>query len=418
MKEKTFFLLVILSSLIVVPKVRSANDASRIATIESLIDFHTFSIDSSHFINTIDKVKINGKFYSEKPPFPSLIGAIVYFPISQIGFKLDSDTSVAYYLICLFSVKLIWLISIFCFYKILELIKFTGNKIFPTSFLAFGSLFFTWSTTFNNHIFSASFLIIAFYFWLKSRKENFSKLKSVFFSGLFFLFSGISDLPTLIFFPLFLLLLVVKSKNLKTVLTFLLPLLVTIFPYSLFNYLISGSVKPFQSQVEFFMYENSYWLDKGFLSGTNRNDFIFAAKHLLELLISEKGFLIYNPILFLSVVSSFFLRKRFSEIQDERKIILFGIGVILLFYSFFTKDIGGWSYSVRWFVCLLPFLILLSFPYFEKVTKMKKIVLVILFSLGMIISLVGVINPWSKDYYSEVPFIANLKNITHYFSTN
>lgn len=75
----------------------SWNDASRLATIESLVDRHTWVIDDSVFVKpetglmnpfgidaakykngTQDKLLIDGHFYSDKSPVPALILAVPY----------------------------------------------------------------------------------------------------------------------------------------------------------------------------------------------------------------------------------------------------------------------------------------------------------------------------------------------------
>jgi hypothetical protein len=61
----------------------SWNAASRIATVQSLVEYHTFVIDKTAFIGTGDKVFIGGHFYSDKPPMPSVLGAAVYWPLYQ-----------------------------------------------------------------------------------------------------------------------------------------------------------------------------------------------------------------------------------------------------------------------------------------------------------------------------------------------
>ncbi len=70
------------------------NDGSRLAAIESLVDRHTWAIDDSIFVRrdaattpaqlaavpvlTMDKLRIDGRFYSDKPPVLSLLLAIPY----------------------------------------------------------------------------------------------------------------------------------------------------------------------------------------------------------------------------------------------------------------------------------------------------------------------------------------------------
>src|SRR6185295_3499159 len=75
------------------PYAGSWNDGSRLATVECLVDRHTLVIDDSLFVKvgtstpyrgegvdngTLDKLHINGHFYSDKSPVPALLLAIIY----------------------------------------------------------------------------------------------------------------------------------------------------------------------------------------------------------------------------------------------------------------------------------------------------------------------------------------------------
>src|SRR5262245_39412023 len=84
------------------PYAGSWNDGSRLATVECLVDFHTLAIDDSIFVRvpksdathrpvylplsnpeittsgTLDKLSIDGRFYSDKSPVPALLMAGVY----------------------------------------------------------------------------------------------------------------------------------------------------------------------------------------------------------------------------------------------------------------------------------------------------------------------------------------------------
>ena len=86
----------------------SWNDGSRLAAVQSLVDYHTFTIDRSIFVQvpqqagaspygsnamlnrsgTRDMVRIDGRIYSGKPPVQSLLMASVY-AIAKLAFGLD-----------------------------------------------------------------------------------------------------------------------------------------------------------------------------------------------------------------------------------------------------------------------------------------------------------------------------------------
>ena len=66
----------------------AGNDASRFATIESIVDFGTTSIDRSLFAGTVDQARLDGKAYSNKPPLLAFAGAAIYAPVQRaVGWR-------------------------------------------------------------------------------------------------------------------------------------------------------------------------------------------------------------------------------------------------------------------------------------------------------------------------------------------
>src|SRR5262245_21539316 len=66
------------------PSVDSSNDGSRLAAVEALVDHHSLAIDESVFVDgTIDKIKVGGHFYSDKPYTLSLYLAGWYWLLQQ-----------------------------------------------------------------------------------------------------------------------------------------------------------------------------------------------------------------------------------------------------------------------------------------------------------------------------------------------
>ena len=75
-------LVLFLASLVAVVSARDYpggwNDGSRLATVESLVERHTWAIDDSPFLaGTQDKLLIGGHYYSDKSPVPAVLMAFI-----------------------------------------------------------------------------------------------------------------------------------------------------------------------------------------------------------------------------------------------------------------------------------------------------------------------------------------------------
>src|SRR5580700_12219150 len=156
-RQRLVYLLVALPLVTTHAAPGSWNAASRIATVQSLVESHTFVIDNSAFIGTGDKVFIAGHFYSDKPPIPSVLGAAVYWPLYHAGFGLHLGSSIPYYLVTLLTIRLFWVLGTLAFFSMLAYTGLDEKKRFLASVaLSLGSLYFSWSSTYNSQIGRAS----------------------------------------------------------------------------------------------------------------------------------------------------------------------------------------------------------------------------------------------------------------------
>src|ERR1700733_6724110 len=397
---------------------QSANDESRIATVQSLVESGSLIIDKTAFFSPRDKVFINGHFYSDKPPMPSLIGAAVYLPLYHLGFGLHDKASVPYYLVTLLTVKLFWLLGSVAFFRALRFTGLDAEKRFLASVsLAFGSVYFTWSTTFNSHELAAAFLIIGFYFVLKARfgaAVNINLGIAAFFLSL----AGTADIPTAVFYALFLAYVSRDARLRHGTVWYVLPLLVTAVPALAMTYAIHHSIVPVQIVRSYFQYPGSPWINSDGLSGMEINSASFSFKYGLLVLVGPKGFLIYNPILWIALWGLVRAIRRRGPFFDEAIVIGAGSIVLGLYYVLFTTNYSGWSYSIRWFVPALPLLFFFLYPYFQAYDERRARNFRVLLGAAVVIALIGVVNPWSDETLSEVPFISNLKELSLYLGSH
>jgi hypothetical protein len=384
-------------------------------TIQSLVESHTFIIDHTEFVSTGDKVFIDGHFYSDKPPVPAMLGAVVYFPLYHLGLKLHGGNSLSYYFITLLTVSLFWLLGTLAFYQSMLFTGLDGERrLLAGVALGLGTIYLSWSTTFNNHEIAASFLAIGFYFLLKAKHEDFVN-RDLAVAGTFLSLAGAVDIPTGIFFALFLVYVIRDPALNKRVLFYVLPLVLTVLPTLAINYSIHHSATPLQIYRSYFEYPGSPWIGSDELSGMGTNNPTFTATYAFLTLFGPKGFLVYNPLLFVALWGLWHTIVQRGQFFWEGICIAAGSAILLLYYWLTTNNFAGWSYSIRWFVPLLPLLMFFLYPYFEGFGKRRRFQwFQTLLYISLIIAFVGALNPWSPLAYGEISFVANIKQFVEH----
>jgi CDP-diglyceride synthetase len=86
-----------------------------------------------------------------------------------------------------------------------------------------------------------------------------------------------------------------------------------------------------------------------------------------------------------------------------------GTLILMLYYWVTSDNTAAWSYSIRWIVPLLPLLFFFLYPYFEVLNKRRETVFQALLCVSVVIATVGALNPWSPLPYSQISFVANIK---------
>jgi len=405
-------LLLILVSLITInPRINGWNEASRMALTQSLVEQHSFIIDESVFVTGGDKVFIDDHFYSDKPAIPSMLAAIIYAPLHSLGLRLDYGWNLSYYFIILFTIKVFWIASILAFRKAL---RFTSVQQERYTLLvlvyAFASLSFSWSATFSNHSLAGSSLMIALYYYLKGKSENSNY--SLLWSGLFFGLAASMDMPTTIFLLGFGLLVFHTWRIKSPTLLFFAGAVIPLSIHLAVNYSIGGTLLPLQINPEFFVFEGSVWTESNTLSGVGMNSPLFTLQYSLISLFGYKGFVWYNPLLLILTPLLISNIRRGKFLQSETLVILVGSVILMSYYFLFSSNYGGWSYSIRWFIPVLPlvFFYLFDLESLENRAWVKTI-LPILIVCSVSIAVIGLVNPWSNQDIHVIPIIANLKQL-------
>jgi len=326
-------------------------DASRLATIQSLVERGTWRIDESPFMHqTGDKVFLEGHFYSEKLPLFQAIAAVPYGLMYHLGgarMRLDScppGEICVYKWLTFLMVGIPSAVMLAVFYWAVAQRQLSiWRGLFATFSLAFASMVWPYSLTFNHHTAAAACLFVAFCLVTDQ--------KSLFGAGLL---CGLAASFDVLAGPIGAALLAVafvrsRWKSGLFVLGTLPPIVATMF----FNYQIWHSVLPAYFAAEGYNYPGSVW-DSTLAAHHPPGDVLdYAFKYL----IGERGFFSHSPILLWGLAGLILvLLKRGHPLRRESAILSLGMLAPLAYLLTRTNHYGGWAYSERFLIILVPLL--------------------------------------------------------------
>jgi len=329
------------------------NPSSRFMLTKSIVKYQQLSIveEDVKFYTGIDYAIYDGKNYSDKPPGISFI-SVPFYVIGDIlyktGINLPTNDSYnypgdgnAFFLIILFMI-FINSLAVVVLFDLLHFLKFSKQASLIVSLaFAFATLFWFYSTTLFSHSFTASLLIFTFYFLIK---------KNLFTSGILLGFSILIEYTIGLFLPIFFIYFLIEKKNLKNFFSFYLPVLFFLSILAVYNYLCFGN---------FFTFSYFYSTFKN----TQRFNHPIA-DGLYQLTISTwRGLFFYNPILLLSIPGAVIL---FKKHRNQTILFILTAIVYLVTFSMYSYFTGGLCYGPRQIVPMIPSLILLAVPMFDK----------------------------------------------------
>ncbi|MEI7635517.1 MAG: tetratricopeptide repeat protein [bacterium] len=148
-------------------------DADRYALMESLVERGTTCVDEATFAS-VDRARLNGHFYSEKPPLLSFAGAGVYFILHHgPGWNFRENSSQIVRVMIAFFVIIPLCFLLWMFHALLSR-QHCGWKgaIIATTLPALASLLLTYGVCFTNHPLAGALLFAAFYTGFDLRDES------------------------------------------------------------------------------------------------------------------------------------------------------------------------------------------------------------------------------------------------------
>ncbi len=400
------------------PGIGSPHDASRIATIQSIVEQHSFCIDKSILPLAVDIIKIDGKTYSDKPPMLQLIGSGIYLILYHL-FHLGLATHFR---------TVYFLLTLFLAVVPLGLICFILNKLFEQQGLSIniriGLFLFTWlgtimlpfSTTFTSHLLAAATTTLALFFLIQSFSDERPRCWHSFLLGLFAALTLTLDLPAggllLIFFGL---IYVSHHHRTKDIIGFIIGILPPLLIHFIANYALTGDLIPAYLHPAYYQYPGSMLVSA---IGKKRLFGKSIPMQYWHMLLGYRGIMLFSPLLLFGLIEcgkGLITKYRHSDTLMNRLRIV----TLLIFFGTITayaiqiSDFGGTSYGLRWSIAVIPLLIYFLGVYLKKsIGKIKKIIFILFLLWSILIALIGLYNPWSLNIISPIPFLDNLAYLT------
>ncbi len=340
----------------------SANPGSRLATIEALVDHGTFAIDGTLFAGTVDKIMLDGKLYSTKPPVWSSFGALVYAALKPFGVSFAQDPALAVKLLSLALALLPHLVLLFYGNRLLGLLVRTPLwHVLGFAGLALGWLGLSYATTINNHTPATTALLAAYYHALRARGGGGRAHLAA--AGLLAALAPTLDLGA-VFVSAGIGLYLLAHRRRETLTVFLPAALPPLALHFALSYAISGSLLPIYLRQELYLYPGSYWLAPAGMDALDEPKVVY----LFHMLLGHHGVLSMTPLVGLGLwAAGRCLRRR--ELVAEAALVLASFVVLVVFYTMTTHNYGGVCAGFRWLLLVTPLALVLAPRLLEELPR-------------------------------------------------
>ncbi len=350
---------------------------SRLATVYSLTEDGTWYIDrpldqeANRFEQgTIDKVQVNGRILSSKPPVLPLLMTGEYVVLRAL-FGLDlndpEDTNEIIRLLTMTLVGVPYILTLVFFLKTLYMVVEDPLARLVLFFCAaFCTQLWGYSININNHVPGACLTVIAVYIALGIVLGGQAPTAWRFFA---FGFCGglvpTIDTPATIFVFLAGVALLVKHPG-KTLLWTGLGAVVPLGVHAGIMYATTGSPLPVQTREELYLYRGSYWRHPIQIDALNEPK----STYLFHMTVGRNGLFALFPILLVgpAALVRALLRR---DMPYRGPILVGGLGflILTLYYLFRTNNYGGEAYGFRWYIVAMPMLLLMGAPLLATVRR-------------------------------------------------
>jgi len=350
---------------------------SRLATVYALTHHGTWYLDrplseppNPFERRTIDKIEIDGRLLSSKPPLLPLAMTGEYVVLRRLfGWSLDRLHDTKRLLQCM-TVSLVgfsYVLTLVFFTRILDLFVANPWRRLPPLFaLTFATQLPGFATQINNHIPAAGMLAAALYFavGLSSGKLAPRAWRFVVFGTTGALVCTL-DIPMAIFVALAGLDLLWRFPRQALQWSGLGAALPLALHFGIMI-AVTGSPLPVQVHPELYLYEASYWREPGGLDALHEPKLTY----LFHMTFGRHGAFALFPVLLAGLAGAArALVRKDTLLRVQVLGAALALSILTTYYVLRTNNYGGSAYGFRWYIAAMPVLLLMGLPVFERLRK-------------------------------------------------
>jgi hypothetical protein len=362
------------------PMATSWNDGSRLASVEALVERGSFCIDGTVFLDpagarargltpydpadplldhgTLDKLVIDGRYYSDKPPLVSVPLAGAYRALMLLGAPAPADRpDVFAWAVCLLLSGTGYAVAVGCLWALgrragLE----PGWRLAWLAAFALATVLPAYTRSANNHIAqlgaaaAACVLLCRVADARAAGRTAWGALAALGFVAGFAYNLDFGVGPPLL--GAVLAAVALRTRRLWPVVACAAAAVPCVAAGHAINYAVGGDwLRPLNMHPEYLAWPGSPFATT--MTGVLRPRPVAQFLYTLDLLFGKKGFLTHNPPLMLAAVVGPLVLNRHARNRPELVALAAWCAGGWLMYGVLSKNHGGMCVSVRWFV---PFL--------------------------------------------------------------
>lgn len=362
------------------------NDSAWLAPVETLVDYHTLVIDKSVYVDpslgdpsaakpylpdrrqmmtrgTLDKLYIDGHYYSARPPVPALLLAAGYAGLQRVtGLVARQRPDRFAYAMTLLFVGLPYVVTVVTFDCLARRILVSSRLALGlTASLALATTALTYTRHVNSHLLLlglSAALMLALHGLREAPAGGWKALvRPAALGGLaglgYTVDLGVGPMLVLTVTPL-VAYRVRGTRSRQRLAAYLLAAAPWIALHHVVNYGIGGTLLPASSVAAYAGWPGSPFSEANLTGRFIHPDLAHFLGYALGLLAGPRGFLLHNPVLLLAATGGVVLSLRRG--LPERPEVLFAAawsGGTWLLYALGSNNYGGAAASIRWFLPLL-----------------------------------------------------------------